>query len=90
MREKIRHNMEYRDEAVFENLEIFKDLGDQSHKKVSGRKDNFNARNLLSQRMEDIQVSDDDGEKLRSEEETNEECERSMLRDLEEVKGGSD
>ena len=40
--------------------------------------------------MEDIPVSDDEGEKLRESEETNEECERSILRDLEEVKGGSD
>jgi hypothetical protein len=62
VRDRIEHNLKYKDETIFENISIFKDL-DESNNKVSGRKDKFDARSLLSQKIEDI-ISEEDTQDL--------------------------
>jgi hypothetical protein len=56
---RIEHNLKYKDESIFQNMDIFRDLTTEV-KKVTGKKDNFNAKSLLSTKPEDIPVSDDD------------------------------
>jgi hypothetical protein len=59
VRERIEHNLKYKDDTIFENLDIFRDLTAEV-KKVTGKKDNFNAKSLLSTKPEDIPISDDE------------------------------
>jgi hypothetical protein len=59
VRERIEHNLKYKDDTIFENLEIFRDLN-PTVQKVSGKKDNFNAKSLLATKPEDIPISDDE------------------------------
>ena len=63
MRERIEHNLKYKDETIFDNISIFKDF-EESNNKVTGKKDKFNARSLLSQKIEDIISDDEDSFKL--------------------------
>lgn len=59
IRERIEHNLKYNDDTIFDNLEIFADVG-ETNKKVEGAKDKFNAKSLLSTPIDEIPVSDDE------------------------------
>ena len=51
--------MKYNDDTIFDNLEIFADVG-QTNNKVHGAKDKFNAKSLLSTPIDEIPVSDEE------------------------------
>ena len=53
MKDRIQHNNRYKDDTIFDNLDIFKDVPVE-RKPVSNKKDSFDARNLLAKRFEDI------------------------------------
>lgn len=59
IKERVEHNLKYNDDTIFANLDIFKDIGEVSHK-VHGKKDKFNASSLLAVKFQDISVSDDE------------------------------
>ena len=63
IRERIEHNLKYNDDTIFENLDIFQDIG-ETNNKVHGSKDKFNARKLLGTPVE---VSDDEEEERKGE-----------------------
>lgn len=58
--------MKYNDDTIFDNLEIFQDVG-ASNNKVHGSKDKFNAKSLLSTPIWEIPVSEDEDESPRAE-----------------------
>lgn len=59
IRERIEHNLKYNDDAIFDGLDIFADVG-ETNKKVEGAKDKFNAKSMLGTPIWMIQVSDDE------------------------------
>ena len=59
IRERIEHNLKYNDDTIFDNLEIFADIG-ETNNKVHGSKDKFNAKSLLNVPIWEIPVSDDE------------------------------
>ena len=61
IRERIEHNLKYNDDTIFDNLEIFQDIG-ETNNKVHGSKDKFNAKSLLSTPIDEIPVSDEEEE----------------------------
>ena len=61
IRERIEHNLKYNDDTIFDNLEIFQDIG-ETNNKVHGSKDKFNARKLLGTPIDEIPVSDEEEE----------------------------
>lgn len=61
IRERIEHNLKYNDDTIFDNLEIFQDIG-ETNNKVHGSKDKFNARKLLGTPIDEIPVSDEEDE----------------------------
>ena len=63
IRERIEHNLKYNDDAIFDGLDIFADVG-ETNKKVEGAKDKFNAKSLLGTPIWEIQVSDDEDDSL--------------------------
>jgi len=56
IRERIEHNLKYNDDTIFDNLDIFQNIG-ETNNKVHGSKDKFNAKKLLGTPVE---VSEDD------------------------------
>ena len=54
--------MQYKDDTLFENMDIFRDFAVEP-RKISNKKDNFNAKSLLSQKIEEI-ISDDEEQKI--------------------------
>ena len=56
IRERIEHNLKYNDDTIFENLDIFQNIG-ETNNKVHGSKDKFNAKKLLGT---PIEVSEDE------------------------------
>ena len=61
IRERIEHNLKYNDDTIFDNLEIFQDIG-ETNNKVHGSKDKFNAKKLLGTPIDEIPVSEDEEE----------------------------
>lgn len=61
IRERVEHNLKYNDDTIFDNLEIFQDIG-ETNNKVHGSKDKFNAKKLLGVPLEEIPVSDEENE----------------------------
>ena len=61
IRERIEHNLKYNDDTIFDNLEIFQDIG-ETNNKVHGSKDKFNAKKLLGTPIDEL-VSDEEEEK---------------------------
>jgi hypothetical protein len=57
--ERVEHNLKYNDDTIFANLDIFKDIGEESQK-VHGKKDKFNASSLLAVKFKDLIASEDE------------------------------
>ena len=64
IRERIEHNLKYNDDTIFDNLEIFQDIG-ETNNKVHGAKDKFDAKKLLGTPIDEIPVSEDEAEEKR-------------------------
>ena len=53
--------MKYNDDTIFDGLSIFQDVGN-THKKVHGAKDKFNAKKLLTTPIDELASSEDEEE----------------------------
>ena len=58
LRERVLHNQKYNDDRIFVGT-FFEDV-EAVKKEVHGRKDKFNAKNLLSIPFDQIEVSEDE------------------------------